>query len=138
MRVDGSCHCGQVTYTAEVDPDKVEVCHCTDCQTLSGSAFRVVVQAEPGSFRLLTGQPKTYVKTAESGNRRVQGFCPNCGTSLYAHALAGDPSFRPPMVGLRVGSIKQRAELAPKAQFWTRSRLPWVNSIHDLSETEME
>jgi hypothetical protein len=82
MRVDGSCHCGQVTFQAEVDPDKVLVCHCTDCQTLSGTAFRVVVYAEPGTFKLLTGQPKTYVKTAESGNRRVQGFCGNCGSSL--------------------------------------------------------
>jgi hypothetical protein len=138
MRVDGSCHCGQVTFTAEVDPDKVEVCHCTDCQTLSGSAFRVVVQAEPGSFRLLTGQPKTYVKTAESGNKRVQAFCPSCGTSLFAHALAGEPQIRPPKVGLRVGALKQRAQLVPKAQFWTRSRLEWVNGLDALKAFEQE
>jgi hypothetical protein len=138
MRVDGRCHCGQITYQAEVDPEKVEVCHCTDCQTLSGSAFRVVVPAEPGSFKLLTGQPKTYVKTAESGNKRVQAFCSNCSTSLYAHALAGEPHIRPPIVGLRVGAIKQRAQLAPSAQYWTRSRLPWVAGINELSEVEME
>lgn len=138
MRIDGSCHCGQVTYQADIDPEKVEVCHCTDCQTLSGSAFRVVVQAEPGSFKLLSGHPKTYVKVAESGNKRVQAFCANCGTSLYAHALAGEPHIRPPIVGLRVGAIKQRAQLAPKAQYWTRSRLPWVPAINELSEVEME
>jgi len=138
MRIDGSCHCGQVTYQADIDPEKVEVCHCTDCQTLSGSAFRVVVPAEPGSFKLLSGQPKTYVKVAESGNKLVQGFCPTCVTSLYAHALAGEPHIRPPIVGLRVGAIKQRAQLAPKAQYWTRSRLPWVPAINELSEVEME
>ena len=37
MEVEGSCHCGQVTYRATVDPDKASLCHCTDCQTLSGS-----------------------------------------------------------------------------------------------------
>src|SRR5262245_33021562 len=123
MKVDGSCHCGSVRYVAEVDPDKVEVCHCTDCQTLSGSAFRVVVPAALGTFQLLAVEPKPYVKTAESGNKRVQAFCPNCGTSLYSHALAGDPHIRPPKIGLRVGAIAQRAQLAPHTQYWTRSSL---------------
>jgi hypothetical protein len=34
MKIDGSCHCGYVRYQAEVDPAQVEICHCTDCQTL--------------------------------------------------------------------------------------------------------
>ena len=53
MRVDGSCHCGAITYEAEVDPEKVMICHCTDCQTLSGSSFRTVALTAEGSFRLL-------------------------------------------------------------------------------------
>jgi len=43
MKIDGACHCGYITYVAEVDPDKAGICHCTDCQTLSGSAFRTSV-----------------------------------------------------------------------------------------------
>jgi hypothetical protein len=42
MKIDGRCHCGYITYQAEIDPEKVMICHCTDCQTLSGSAFRTV------------------------------------------------------------------------------------------------
>jgi hypothetical protein len=37
MEIDGGCHCGQVSYRAEIDPDRVSICHCTDCQTLTGS-----------------------------------------------------------------------------------------------------
>ena len=138
MKIEGRCHCGNLKYVAEVDQDKVEVCHCTDCQTLSGSAFRVVVPAQPGTFKLVSGEPKTYVKTAESGNRRVQAFCPNCGTSLYAHALAGDPHIRPPIVGLRVGAIVQRDQLPPRTQYWTRSRQHWVTEMASLPEVEKE
>jgi hypothetical protein len=138
MKIEGRCHCGNLKYVAEVDPDMVEVCHCTDCQTLSGSAFRVVVPAQPGTFKLVSGEPKTYVKTAESGNRRVQAFCPNCGTSLYAHALAGDPHIRPPIVGLRVGAIVQRDQLPPKTQYWTRSRQHWVTEMAALPAVEKE
>jgi len=72
MKIEGACHCGTITYEAVVDPDKVAICHCTDCQTLSGSAFRTVVPAPKETFTLRTGQPKIYVKTAESGTKRAQ------------------------------------------------------------------
>jgi hypothetical protein len=32
MQLTGGCHCGHITYEAEVDPETVRVCHCTDCQ----------------------------------------------------------------------------------------------------------
>ena len=76
MKIDGGCHCGYITYVAEIDPDTVGICHCTDCQTLSGSAFRTSVRAAKDAFSLRSGQPKIYVKTAESGNKRAQAFCP--------------------------------------------------------------
>ena len=41
MRIDGQCHCGFVTYEAEIDPEDVSICHCTDCQRLTGSPYRV-------------------------------------------------------------------------------------------------
>jgi len=40
MKIDGRCHCGLITYEKEIDPEKVMICHGTDCQTLTGSAFR--------------------------------------------------------------------------------------------------
>jgi hypothetical protein len=40
MKIDGRCRCGNITFAAEVDPATVVICYCTDCQTLSGSAFR--------------------------------------------------------------------------------------------------
>src|SRR5690349_17401035 len=106
MRVDGACHCGAIAYEADVDPSKVRICHCTDCQKLSGTAFRVVVPCPEEHFRLLRGDPKTYVKIAESGRKRLQLFCGDCGSPLYAtsEGPAGGRSF-----GLRVGALEQRA-----------------------------
>jgi hypothetical protein len=48
MKVNGECHCGAITYEAIIDPEKVAICHCTDCQQLSGTAYRTVVPA-PGT-----------------------------------------------------------------------------------------
>ena len=68
MHIDGGCHCGNITYEAEVDPDMVSICHCSDCQMLTGTAYRVNVRVNKQNFKLRGGTPKTYIKTAESGN----------------------------------------------------------------------
>lgn len=96
MKVDGACHCGNIRYEAEVDPAKVIICHRTDCQSLSGTAFRTVAQTEPGTFRLLSGAPKVDVKTGDSKNQREQTFCPNCGSPIYSAPVGPQPKARRP------------------------------------------
>ena len=126
MKVTGGCHCGAIGYEAEVDPDTVSVCHCTDCQTLTGSAFRVVVQAKREGFRL-KGKPKIYVKIAESGRKRVQAFCATCGSPIYSSDVTD-----PQVFNIRVGTVQQRAELPPKRQIWCRSAVPWLDDVTEL------
>jgi hypothetical protein len=124
MKLDGQCHCGAIAWEAEIDPEAVRLCHCTDCQALSGSAFRVT--ARTSAFRLLRGTLTTYVKTAESGRRRVQAFCGTCGAPIHA---SGEGEAEPKMYSLRLGTCRQRAQLAPKGQIWAGSTLPWVEAI---------
>jgi len=132
MKIDGGCHCGKIAYEAEADPDKVSICHCTDCQELTGTAFRVTVFVPPEDFRLLKGEPKTYVKTsADSGNPRAQVFCADCGSHLWATGVGDVPQ----PYGIRVGTLRQRAQLSPKRQVWHRSALDWVDTIGELPAT---
>ncbi|MDP7546047.1 MAG: GFA family protein [Alphaproteobacteria bacterium] len=122
MKIDGGCHCGNITYEAVIDPEGVVVCHCTDCQALSGSAFRTVVFSLEDAFKLLSGEPKIYIKTAASGATRVQAFCPECGSQIYATS----PGDGPKVHGIRLGTVRQRGELAPRKQVWHRSAQAWV------------
>ena len=52
MKINGGCHCGYIAYEAKADPGAALICNCTDCQTLSGSAFRTVSPTRQGSFKL--------------------------------------------------------------------------------------
>ena len=128
MKVDGSCHCGQITYEADVDPERVGICNCTDCQVLTGSVYRVTVPAPAQAFRLLTGHPKVYVKTADSGTKRRHSFCPNCGTPVSASADTDEP----PSYNLRVGCLAQRAQLPPKRRIWCKSALAWAQDVSSV------
>jgi len=133
MQVHGSCHCGNIRYEAEVDPAQTTICHCTDCQKLTGSAYRVSVEAAEGSFHLVTGEPTIYIKIGDNGARRAQAFCPNCGSPLYTYA-ADDPR----IFGLRVGGIAEREALVPTHRKWCRSALGWTADISGLQCSEKD
>jgi len=134
MKIDGRCHCGYVTYEAEIDPEKVLICHCGDCQTLTGSTFRTVALTYEDAFKLLSGELKTYVKTGESGAKRQQSFCPECGTPIYSGTVGEGPKVR----AIRVGTARQRDELVPKKQLWFRSAQRWVTGLDSVPKVEKQ
>lgn len=123
MKVDGSCHCGAITFTAEIDPAKATLCHCNDCQVTAGSAFTFNAPAATGSFQITKGTPAVYIKkTAASGRHRAHGFCAVCATRLYSGSVNVDP----PQLTIRAGTLKQRRELTPKRQIWCSAALDWA------------
>src|ERR1700757_2963461 len=122
MRVTGSCHCGLISYEAEVDPATVRVC-------------RAGIPSLPGTFNLKSGTPKIYIKTAESGSKRAHAFCPECGAPIYSTTLEPNPS----VYGLRVGGLDQRGNLAPPSrQQWCRSALPWSMDLRAAEKSERQ
>jgi len=128
MNITGSCHCGEVQYQATVNPDKTMICHCSDCQQLSGTAFRTVVMSIPDGLTFTNGCVKEYIKTAQSGNKRAQGFCANCGSAIYATSVGeGEKVF-----GIRLGTVDQKAALIPKVQIWQRSSVNWLENISEI------
>jgi len=127
--------CGQVRYEAEIDPKRVVICHCTDCQTHSGTSFRTIVQVEAHAFRLTQGSVREYVKqTSESGNPRRLAFCPQCGSAIFGGPGPGEQG----PLSLRVGGLRQREELAPRVQLWARSALPWLDEIGSLPRIDTQ
>ncbi|HEY5337230.1 MAG TPA: GFA family protein [Rhizomicrobium sp.] len=130
MKIEGECLCGKIAYEAHIDPAKASICNCTDCQTLSGSPFRASVPARAEEFHIRRGEPKIYIKTAESGTKRAQGFCGDCGSPVYSSA-AEDPA----LYNLRLGMVKQRAQIPAHKQIWCNSALEWAQHIGDLPGT---
>ena len=122
MKIDGQCHCGAIKYQAEANPDSAFLCHCADCQSISGSAFRWIISIPEADFQLLAGTPKAYVKIGESGRESHQLFCETCASPLYAFT----PGAAPMIYRLRTGTVRQRAELIPQMECWTRSAQPWA------------
>jgi hypothetical protein len=135
MKIDGGCSCGAIKIEGEADPEKVQICHCTDCQTSTGTAFRVSIPV-PGTTFKMTGQPNYYLKTtADSGKPRLQAFCGTCGSPILS-TTPGEgvqPSYM-----VRVGILRQRDQLTPRRQNWFRSARPWVTTLDALPKAEKQ
>ncbi len=133
MKIDGRCHCGYLSFEAEADPQNVSICHCTDCQSGSGTAFRTSIRAPGKTFKMLSGTPTLFLKTtADSGNHRLQAFCPTCGTPIYSTA----PGDNPDAYMIRTGTLRQRDQLIPRQQNWFRSARPWVTELASIPRND--
>lgn len=138
MKITGSCHCGNINYSAEIVPEKIILCHCIDCQKMSGAPYRGVVISSDETFSM-TGTIKDYVKkTAASGTPRAQGFCPECGTHIYATAIGDMPAdtARPYMI--RLGTVDNNETLKPTAEIWCDSRQAWVDPIEGAAQVAQQ
>jgi len=133
MQIDGQCHCGKISYVAEIDPEQVTICLCTDCQALTGTAFRVSVSTTRDQLTI-TGEPAVYVKYGGSGRRRFQHFCSTCGSPLFSTGEGPDAE----RWGIRWGGIRQRGALAPTKQIWRRSAPSWVCAFENAPANATE
>ena len=126
MRVHGRCHCGAIEFEADIDPELAVICNCSDCQIFSGAPFRAIVPAPAASFQM-RGEPRIYVKRADSGRLRAQAFCGQCGTSIYS---AGPDA--PSRYNVRLGLLRERHEIPARQQIWRESALAWAQDVSRL------
>ena len=120
---------------------------CRYCQTIHGAiaahhldgneGLVIQVKADPQHAGISDKLKALLViagKTAESGNKRPQSFCPECGTPVYATAVGAGPK----VYSIRVGSIRQRDQIIPHAQVWSRSSQSWATQVGSIRKFEKQ
>jgi hypothetical protein len=117
----GGCQCGNVRYRIEADPVTLIVCHCSECQRQTGSAFGMSLIVPADALVMEGGEPKTFSRLADSGKSVVCAFCKDCGTRIY-HA----PEAFAATVNIKPGTLDDTSGLEPRAHVWTSSKQPWV------------
>lgn len=128
-RRTASCRCGQLTATVEGDPVRVSVCHCLNCKKRSGSAF--AVQARwPAEDVTIEGESKSYEILADSGNRGIFHFCPDCGSDVYYRN--DGPSVDAQVAGLvamPLGAFDDPYFASPRFSVWEARKHDWLEIL---------
>ncbi len=119
--LEGGCQCGAVRYRITSPPLTLYLCHCTECQKQSSSAFGMSMWVRRSDLEIVQGDPKVWKRPAASGGTVSCAFCPTCGSRLYHHA-----SDDPEIISVKAGSLDDTSWLRPVGHIWTRSRQPWA------------
>lgn len=93
MKLDGSCHCGAVSYSVTSrTPYPFNRCHCSKCRKTGGSGFTVNIMADAETLKLEGSENITVYRSASNhrGAYEADGlgysrkhFCRVCGSPLY-------------------------------------------------------
>lgn len=126
-----TCHCGQLELTCQGDPKKVSLCHCTDCQRRSGSAFSVAVFYDRESVTLARGSFETFERASASGFPVKFHFCPKCGSNIW-----WEPARMPQLVGVAIGAFADPAFPGPEQAVWARDKHHWLELPESLKSFE--
>jgi hypothetical protein len=129
----GSCQCGNLRYRVTMAPLATVACHCRDCQKLSTSAFSISMILPRSGFELLSGEPKSWERPAESGAVAVCWFCPDCGNRIYHE----NPEM-PEIVRLKPGTLDDTSAIVPVAHVWTCREQPWLARCGELPKIERQ
>lgn len=120
MTHTGGCQCGAIRYEVSGDLGKIFVCHCTDCQAQSSSAFGISVGVRLADLTVTKGSPQVF-RWAGGGAAKRGAFCPACGTRLWH--LSGDDDQEPSIKG---GTLDTPVDLTNAIHIWTASKLRGV------------
>ena len=115
-----SCSCGQLKAIANGEPVRISVCHCFACQQRTGSAFGAQARF-PRDQVTLQGRSTQYVRVADSGNKLVFSFCPECGSTVHYRV-----EHIPEVIAIPLGAFADPQFPPPKFSVYESRRHSWA------------
>jgi hypothetical protein len=127
MRLEGSCHCGAVTFSLRSrHPYPFNLCYCSICRkTQGGGGFAINLSGDAGSLEV-KGKRYISVYRAKLGNGREsegeRNFCKKCGSALWVY----DPSW-PDLIHPFASAIDTDLPVPPeRTHLMLGSKANWV------------
>ncbi len=121
----GGCICGDIRFVLRDDPVTVYACHCTDCQTETGSTCLIAVIVRRSKVDFTGATPESCGVTLPDGREKSGLRCPRC------RGPAGGDSRGAGLMMLEGGTFDDTSWLEPAGHIWTRSAQPWVRIPED-------
>lgn len=125
---NGSCHCGEVQFTAVLAPAGDQsnhvLCHCRTCRQLGGGPFSCNQIIPAADLTITAGSPQKYTYTGASGKPVDCFFCGKCTSHVY-HQQAAMPG----KVVVRTLLLEGAEEWDVGGEIFSEGRLGWVQDM---------
>jgi hypothetical protein len=119
--IEGSCLCGQVSFELSEPPFRMNICHCSMCRKVTGSACGVFAHTESSNFSWVSGE--SNISNYVSSPVRLRSFCATCGSNV--------PNSHDGYTCMPAGGFDDDPGAVPMLQIFAGSKAPW----HDLATT---
>lgn len=131
-QISGRCLCGSVTYRTDAEPLLQGVCHCTDCQHQTGTAFSVFVAVPRAALTVEGATLASFTaKGEEHGTDTERRFCSACGSPIVSFVEAV-----PELAFLKVGTLDDASWVWPAIEIWSRSAQSWSPHFEGVARVE--
>ena len=120
--IRGSCLCGAVKFEITRASGPFELCHCSRCRKVTGSAFLPGLQVQRGDFKFIQG--RELINTYEAPIREAPPayrtcFCSRCGSPVP------DPNTVAPSLEVAAGLLEDDPGLRPERHIFVEVKSQW-------------
>jgi len=122
--IRGGCLCGGVRFELEHAVGPFELCHCTRCRKVSGSAFVAGLGVRARDFRLLEGGEwirRYRAPIREHPPAYAVAFCSRCGSPVP------DPPDGADWFEIPAGLLDDDPQLRPERHIFVECAAPWFS-----------
>ena len=133
--IRGSCLCGGVRFEIRGVLGPFELCHCSRCRKVSGSAFAAMVGVKTEDLRLLQGKEliTTYdAPLLESPPPYRTSFCSRCGSPVP------DPDLQLSWFEVPAGLLENDPGLRPDKHIFIELKAPWFEVTDALPQFDKQ
>lgn len=116
----GGCACGAIRYETRHAPVFQNHCQCRDCQRRSGTGHGSYLTFPARADMAVTGEPTQWEQKGDSGNVKIHGFCPVCGTAVFLRFAAA-----PDLIAVPAGSLDDPGRFTPQVLTYRMRAQPW-------------
>ncbi len=118
-RIKGGCLCGAVTFEANDDFTAFHLCHCKQCQKISGSSNVANLFTSTDNITWLSGED--YLKRYDHPTKQFTSvFCSQCGSGLPFVGQSGKALIVP------AGSLDEQPSKKPDDNIFWHERMSWL------------
>ena len=119
--LEGGCACDELRYRLTSPPLFVHCCHCSRCQTETGTAFVLNALIESDRVETTRGHADWIGVPTDSGKDQQIARCRTCQVAVWSTYAGAGPQIR----FVRVGTLDRPEACPPDIHIYTASRLAW-------------
>lgn len=128
QKCKGSCLCGQVSYEVEIANSEFDLCHCSRCRKVTGSAHASGLYLPSEQFKWLSGEEHLIRYDIDEEETFSHCFCKICGSSMPYE-------YRPEKhIIVPAGTLDDEPGVIPDHNIFWASRAGWYTDPFKLTK----